>query len=164
LEWMPNVEALMWFLEEVWPIVLDSQSDLKLYVAGKGMPNEIKHMKIRGVTMAGEVADAHEFIKDKAISIVPLKSGSGIRLKILEAMSAGKAVVSTSIGAQGIDCTDGYDIAIADGATAFAQQIIALSSNNQALNAMQENARKTILEKYSNASVIQRLLDFYLSL
>ncbi len=164
LEWMPNVEALMWFLDEVWPLVLEDQSDLKLYVAGKGMPDEIRQMKIRGVTMVGEVDDAPEFIKDKAISIVPLKSGSGIRLKILEAMSAGKAVVSTSIGAQGIDCTDGYDIAIADDAKAFAHQIVSLSSDTDALNEMQMNARKTILEKYSNESVIRGLLDFYQSL
>src|SRR5438132_892810 len=77
-------------------------SKKKLYYAGRHMPEFFKQLDIAGVICEGEVEDANAFIKDKKILIVPLRSGGGIRVKILEAMAAGKVVISTNVGMQGI--------------------------------------------------------------
>jgi glycosyltransferase involved in cell wall biosynthesis len=161
LEWMPNVEALMWFMNEVWPLVVSEAPHLEFYVAGKGMSQSLKNLKTPNVHMMGEVDVATTFIQDKSISVVPLKSGSGIRLKILEAMSAGKAVVSTTVGAQGINYVGDQDLKIADSPEGFAQAIVDLSTNPDKALDMKKLARKRIVEEYSNDSVIQKLLSFY---
>ncbi|MCO4819613.1 MAG: glycosyltransferase [Bacteroidetes bacterium] len=164
LEWMPNVEAVEWFIDDVWPLLLAQFPEQTFYVAGKGMPAEFKNRTHKGVEMIGEVASATDFIKDKGITVVPLKSGSGIRLKILEAMSAGKIVVSTTIGAQGIDCTDGKDILIADTPTEFVSAFQRLNNDPALSTSLKLNARKLIEQQYSNQSVVNRLIGFYQSL
>lgn len=164
LEWLPNLEAIDWFVKDVWPLVQKDCPDANFYVAGKGMPEEYKAMQIPGVEMIGQVESATEFVNDKAITVVPLKSGSGIRLKILEAMSAGKVVISTTIGAQGITCTDGKDILIADTPEEFCDAIRRVTTDENLANNLKQNARRLIEEQYSNQSVIRKLLDFYQSL
>ncbi len=161
LQWIPNVEALMWFLDDVWPLVLQKNKNIHFYVAGKSMPEHIKSLQIENVEMVGEVASATDFVSDKAISVVPLKSGSGIRLKILEAMSAGKAVISTTIGAQGIDYKDGTNIIIADSAETFAEAVVQLTEDQPFCQAMSKQARQLIMDHYSNQRVVNRLLTFY---
>lgn len=161
LEWIPNVEALEWFLEAVWPLILGQHPSAEFYVAGKAMPEAIKNLKIKNVHMVGEVPSAVEFVEDKGITVVPLKSGSGIRLKILEAMSAGKAVISTTIGAQGIDYTNRGDLAIGDSAKEFAEAVVEVLQNEAYRNQLKSHARKRIEDQYSNESVVLRLLDFY---
>lgn len=161
LEWMPNREALMWFLDEVWPLVVQKQPTAKFYVAGKGMPSDIKNLNRPNVVMVGEVEDAVEFMQSKAVMVVPLLSGSGIRLKILEGMSMGKAIVSTHIGASGIEYIDGENIIIADSADDFAKGVIECISDRSKTDTLGANARKLIENKYSNQAVISRMLDFY---
>ncbi len=164
LEWMPNVEAVEWFIEEVWPLLFAQFSELKFHVAGKGMSDDFKSKKHPGVEMVGQVESAVDFIEDKGITVVPLKSGSGIRLKILEAMSAGKVVISTTIGAQGITYTDGVDILIADTPEEYALAFERLKNEPALVKSLTTNARKLIEETYSNQSVVNRLIAFYKSL
>ena len=164
LEWMPNLDAVEWFSEEIWPRIHSSVPEAACYIAGKGMPEEMKSRRIEGMHFIGEVDSAPEFIKAMGISIVPLRSGSGIRLKILEAMAAGKAVVSTTIGAQGIHYSDKKNIWIADTPKAFSQAVIDLITNDGIRLEMQQEARKLIESQYSNQSVVKRLIDFYESL
>lgn len=164
LEWIPNLEALEWFLADVWPLILKTNNDIRFYVAGKGMPDHIREMNVLGVEMVGEVDSAVDFVSDKAITVVPLKSGSGIRLKILEAMSAGKAVVSSTIGAQGIDYTDGDNICIADTPEEYVKVIDRLVHDDSFRTKIQHNARKLIEDTYSNQSVVKRLIEFYRAL
>ena len=161
LEWMPNVEAVDWFIQDVWPQLRTLDNQLEFYVAGKGMSDAYKAQQIDGVHMIGEVDSAPEFIKDKAITVVPLKSGSGIRLKILEAMSAGKVVISTTIGAQGIAYTDGENILIADTPNEFVKAFERVKTDDALYHRLKTNARKLIENQYSNQSVVDRLLDFY---
>lgn len=164
LEWMPNVEAVDWFIDDVWPKLINAQPNLSFYVAGKGMSSDYKARKISGVHMIGEVDSAPNFIRDKAITVVPLKSGSGIRLKILEAMSAGKVVISTTIGAQGIDYTDGVNLLIADTPEEFVHVFNRLNNDSELFSKLKVNARKLIEDQYSNQSVVDRLITFYQSL
>jgi len=114
--------------------------------------------------MVGEVHSAPEFVKDKSITVVPLKSGSGIRLKILEAMSAGKIVISTTIGAQGIFYTNGKDLIIADNRAEFVAALNLIKSDPKRAESIRNEARRNIVENYSNAAVIKRLLNFYCTL
>lgn len=164
LEWMPNAEAVDWFLNEVWPLALAKDSDLKFFIAGKGMSDEMRSRKIDGVEMAGEVPDAAAFAEDKSITVVPLKSGSGIRLKILEAMAAGKVVISTTIGSQGIAYTAGENMLIADAPETFAEAILKVANDTALATKLKANGRKLIESRYSNQQVIIRLLDFYKTL
>lgn len=164
LEWMPNLEAVEWFLDDIWDGIYDEHPEAKLYIAGKAMPDSLRERVINGVEMVGEVDSATEFVQDKSITVVPLKSGSGIRLKILEAMSAGKIVISTTIGAQGISYTNGKDILIADNRSEFLEAFDLIKSNPEKVVSIRNEARRNIEENYSNAAVIKRLLDFYRAL
>ena len=123
MNWLPNKEGIKWFLDEVWPIIHQALPDLKIYLAGREMPSWLLELNLSNVKVIGEVPDAHEFIRSKSISIAPLLSGSGIRIKIIESMAMGKAVVATTIGAEGINYTTGKDIMIADTPEAFCEAV-----------------------------------------
>jgi glycosyltransferase involved in cell wall biosynthesis len=161
LEWMPNREAVLWFLKDVWPLIISLDKRFHLFIAGKNMPDFMKQMKYENVVMAGEVKDGAEFVSDKAITVVPLLSGSGIRLKILEAMAASKLVISTTIGAQGIDYENGKNILIADKPEEFAAIFKQIALDANYYSNVSKNGFELIKSKYSNDAVIQRLLYFY---
>jgi glycosyltransferase involved in cell wall biosynthesis len=125
------------------------------------MPEVFKKLNISGVRVESYVEDATAYIADKGINIVPLKSGSGIRLKILEAMSAGKLVISTTIGAQGIHSIDGKHLLIADTPEQFLEKMKWVQENPDKAQDMMHQARILIETEYSNHSVIERLLAHF---
>ncbi|MDQ3047905.1 MAG: glycosyltransferase, partial [Bacteroidota bacterium] len=84
MDWMPNADGIRWFLDEVWPEVLKSHPDVYLYLAGRNMPEWLMNLNMKNVKVAGEVADAQKFINSKSVMIVPLTSGGGMRVKIIE--------------------------------------------------------------------------------
>lgn len=161
LEWAPNREAVLWFIKDVWPSILAIDKRFILYIAGKNMPPFMQKMKTENVQMVGEVRDGADFAKDKAITIVPLLSGSGIRLKILEAMAASKLVISTTIGAQGIECENGKNILIADTSEEFADYFKKISENQSCYDDVRKKGFELIKSSYSNEAVVRRLLEFY---
>jgi glycosyltransferase involved in cell wall biosynthesis len=162
MDWLPNKEAIDWFINDVWPHVHKTVPGFQFYFAGRNMPESYLSRSIEGITCAGEVPDADAFIADKKILIVPLRSGGGIRVKILEAMATGKLVVSTSVGMQGIDAIDRKHYLKADTPEAFAQQIQwAIEHKNEAL-AITENAKGVVSIEYDArqiaADLSQKLL------
>ena len=161
MDWMPNQEGVRWFLKQVWPMVHERMPQLTLYLAGRKMPNDLMHVDMEGVRVLGEVPDAMYFIASKQINVVPLLSGSGIRVKIIEAMSAGKVVVTTTIGASGIGCTDGKDVLIADTPEQFVEQLQRCVDNPEFRQQIGRNAVSLITEQYGNEQLTQRLLEFY---
>ena len=161
MNWMPNDEGIKWFLKEVWPLLHKKLPDLKVYLAGREMPDWLKNLKLENIVVVGEVPDAHEFIAEKSISIAPLLSGSGIRVKIIESMAMGKSVVSTSIGAEGINYTDGENILIADSPEDFCNAIINLYSNPDEAKKIGNNARKLVNQEHSSKKIIEHLVSFY---
>lgn len=161
LEWMPNREAVIWFIENVWQKIQSTKPRFKLFIAGKNMPDSFKKYESDNLVMAGEVENAINFISDKSINIVPLLSGSGIRLKILEAMAAGKLVISTTIGAQGIKYTKDKNILIADTVEEFCSIFNKISQTPDCFDHVKKNALILINEEYSNTAVVNRLLNFY---
>ena len=122
---MPNQEGLKWFIENVWDKLHKQFADLKFYIAGRNIDSfSFPSGRVRdGLTIIGEVENAYDFMNSKGIMIVPLLSGSGIRVKIIEGMALGKTIVSTSLGAEGIPCKDGQNILIADTPEAFTEKI-----------------------------------------
>ena len=161
MDWMPNLEGVKWFLKQVWPMVHERMPQLTLYLAGRKMPDDLMRLEMEGVKVLGEVPDATYFITSKQINVVPLLSGSGIRVKIIEAMSAGKAVVTTTIGAEGIGCTDGKDVLIADTPEQFVEQLQRCVDNPEFRKQIGSNAARLITEQYSNKQLTQQLLTFY---
>lgn len=161
MNWMPNIEGIKWFLHEVWPLISDALPELKFYIAGRGMPEWINNLNLKNVVVVGEVPDAYEFIRSKSISIAPLFSGSGIRIKIIESMALGRAVISTSIGAEGINYTDGENIMIADDKNTFLKAVATLYSDPEKSREIGKNARDLILQQHNNKLLIKQMIDFY---
>ena len=114
--------------------------------------------------MVGEVENSRAFIHSKNIMIVPLFSGSGIRVKILEAMAEGRTVISTTIGAEGIDAVNEKEILIADDADAFARQIKRCLKDPDFCSTIAGSGRAFVKNRFDNKVIVKELLDFYKSL
>lgn len=161
MDWMPNRESIEWLLDEVWPVVHREVPQAHLYLAGRKMPQKWMDSHIDGVTVVGEVPDAGYFIAGKQINVVPLLSGSGIRVKIIEAMAAGKAVVTTTVGAQGIEYTEGENLLVADTPEQFAAQIKRLVEDQDYCHSVGEAAARLVAEHYDVNRLTSQLLQFY---
>jgi glycosyltransferase involved in cell wall biosynthesis len=161
MEWQPNIQAMQWFIEHVWRKLHAKYPTTLFHIAGRGMTDDFKRMEGNNIIMDGEVEDAIQFMQSNQIMVVPLFAGSGIRVKILEGMALGKVIVSTSLGAQGIDCEHGKNILIADTADEFCQCIGQLLNNPVLCESLGNEARKLVSEKYSNTKITADVLTFY---
>lgn len=161
MDWHPNTEAMEWFAQQVWPKIEKEHPKATFVMAGKCMPPSFKRYQSERLHIVGAVSDAISFMHSKQIMVVPLFSGSGIRVKILEGMALGKAIVSTSLGAQGIACKHGRNILIADTADEFCQCIGQLLNNPLLCETLGNEARKLVVEKYSNTKITADVLTFY---
>jgi glycosyltransferase involved in cell wall biosynthesis len=161
LDWIPNQEGLFWFLENVWTSLKLRHPSLTLHIAGRNAPKSILQLQVSGVVVHGEVPDAKAFINEHAIMIVPLQSGSGIRVKILEGMALGRVVVTTTVGAEGIDAQNGREIMLADGAVAFAQCIDSCLEHQDKLKQVGRQARQLIEQEFDGLQIAQNLLKTY---
>lgn len=161
LDWLPNQEAVKWFIENVWPLIRTKHPEVTFHVAGRHMPEWMRELNGPNLFMVGEVEDAAAFMRDKTIMVVPLLSGSGMRLKIVEGMAMGKTIVSTHIGAEGINYTDKEHILIADSPEDFANTVSECISNPDLCTRIGQNARNMVFETYDNNKVISKLVHFY---
>ena len=161
MDWQPNTDGVNWFLKNVWPKIQGCYPNVKLYLAGRNMPDWLKQLKIKNVLVEGEIADAHAFINSKSIMIVPLLSGGGMRVKIIEGMALAKTIVSTGIGAEGIDYTNNKNILIADNAIAFAEAINKCISDKVFCDEIGTNAKILATQHYNNSDICKRLVKFY---
>lgn len=126
MEWEANVQAVLWFVQQVWPQVKNRCEKAEFHIAGKGLKAHDSRFQAPGVVVHGEVADSRLFMREHGVCVVPLLAGSGIRMKILEAMALGLPVLTTNVGIQGIQVAANQEIAVADGAESFAQSLVAL--------------------------------------
>jgi polysaccharide biosynthesis protein PslH len=163
-DWMPNLEGIEWFLNKVWPLVLEKNPTIRLNIAGKKMPMHLLSKKLKNVNFLGKVESSRDFMYENQIMIVPLFSGSGIRVKILEAMSRGRIVISTPIGAEGIHYTQNENILIASSPEEFAQAIVKCYQNHDFCKNICSNALSLIKNNYSENSATNKLLWLYESL
>jgi len=164
MDWLPNREGMEWFLDVVWPKVQSSFPRVKFFLAGRNFPANFPEKHYLNVEVVGEVENSITFLRSKSIVIVPLFSASGVRVKIIEAMAESKPVVSTTVGAEGLNATDGVNILIADTADAFAKQIKRLLKDEEEIKRIGENARTFITENFDNKKIMSDLLEFYKSI
>ena len=161
MNWIPNQQGIKWFLDNVWNLIRKELPDLKLCLAGRNMPDWLLQSKYPNVKILGEVENAKFFIQSNGIMIVPLFSGSGIRIKIIEAMALGKVVITTSIGAEGINYTNNENIIIANTIDEFKNVVVELIHNNEKRRTIAQNARKLIEKEHNNNAMIDKLIAFY---
>lgn len=161
MDWRPNKEGLEWFLDEIWPDIEKLSGELRFYIAGKNMQKQFFDYDSENLIVEGEVFDAVEFMNSKAIMIVPLLSGSGMRVKIIEGMAMQKCIIATTMAAEGINCKHGKDILIADTPDDFYRCILQCITQPKKWTEIGENARKTFERDHEVNSSAKRMLKIY---
>ena len=162
LDWGPNTEGLDWFFANVWKRITDMHPGIELHIAGRNADYYFKRKKETvGIIVRGEVDNAHEFINNHSVMIVPLFSGSGIRVKILEGMLLGRTVITTPVGAEGLDVTDNKNILIASTADEFISCIDSLIEAPALAGFIGSSARQFVIENFDNLVIAKQLADFY---
>jgi glycosyltransferase involved in cell wall biosynthesis len=126
MDWEPNIDAMEYFCQHVWPAILDEVPKARFQIVGRTPHPRVRRLASESVEVTGSVPSVTDYLKSATVVIVPLRIGGGTRLKVYEAMAMGKAMVSTSIGAEGLDFTDGRDLYIADDAKSFGTAILNL--------------------------------------
>jgi polysaccharide biosynthesis protein PslH len=164
MEWMPNRQAMDWFHAEIWPLILQKQPEAEFYMAGKNMPDHYQHFEGKGFHVSGAVDNLDDFVADKSVLTVPLKSGSGIRIKTIEAMMAGKAVVTTSQGALGLPLKHLEHCLIADTELDFSNAVLQLLNDRSLRDTLAENGKRFANENFSNQAVSEKWKAFYIQL
>lgn len=147
--WPPNVEGVVWFGREVWPRVKAEAPGARLTIAGKNPPGEVKALEADpAVRVTGYVVDPLPYLEQAGAFIVPLFAGSGMRVKILDGWRLGLPVISTTIGAEGIEYREGENILIADDPEAFAAAVVRVLRDGGLNRALRVNGRRWVEERY----------------
>ena len=161
LDWRPNLEAVRWFLEAVWPLVREAVPSAQFHLGGSNPPQDLAgRLHSDGVRFLGRVPDPRDFLASGAAMVVPLLSGGGMRVKILEAMALGIPVVSTRIGASGIGAADGTEILLADGHERLAEACASLLLDRDRAVAIGRAARRLVRETFDAPAIARSLLGF----
>ena len=161
LDWLPNLEGLEWFLKNIWPKILTSNPTCTLHVAGKSTPEKFFKLNIPNVIFHGFVDDAEAFKRKYQLMLVPLLSGGGMRIKIIEGMAAKKCIISTTIGAEGIVCSNKKDIVIADSPEEWISAINELLEDRKLVEKIATNALQTATFNYENKTITKKYIDLY---
>jgi glycosyltransferase involved in cell wall biosynthesis len=161
LDWLPNVQAINWFINNVWEEVHKASPSLTFHIAGRKMPPEMKKRVVNGIYFHGEVDDVFAYVKQYNIMAVPLLAGSGIRVKIIEGMALGKPVITTSVGIEGIECKNGSDVLIANTSVEFVEAIEKCINDPGFTKQLADNGRKFTEEHHDIDKITQNLIQFY---
>jgi len=171
ISWKPNEDAVLYFIKEIYPLIksahehkstraqetagahvrMCSCAPVRFIIVGKGPSQEIRDLAAQdpSITVTGFVDKVEPYVMDAKVFVVPLRIGSGTRLKILEAWAMGKAIVSTSVGCEGLDARDGENILIADTPDEFARKTVEVLGDDDLRRRLEAGGRKTVEEKYS---------------
>lgn len=161
MDWMPNIEAAEWFLNNCWKSILKQVPDAKFVMAGRNMPPHLRKLNEANVLVVEDVQDSRAFYNEHEIMLVPLASGSGLRIKIIEGMAYGKAIVSTSVGAEGINYTNGKNLLIADLPKDFIKAVVDLLKDETKRNELEKGAQAFAEQEFDNGKVVSGLVNFY---
>ena len=150
---------MVYFCRDILPRIREAEADVTLSIIGRSPTPAVRDLanQYAGVDVTGRVEDVRPFVRRGDVYIVPLRIGGGTRLKIFEAMAMGKAVVSTTVGAEGLPVTPGTDIAIADDPQHFADAVVRLIRDDGAREGLEKRARQLVVERYDWSRVA---LDF----
>lgn len=164
MDWKPNEEGIQWMLETVWPLIIERIPDIKLYLAGRNMPDWIHETGMHNVVVDGEVENAKKYLCEHQIMIVPLLSAGGMRVKIIEGLALGKVIISTTTGAEGIQYEDGKHLLIANSPEEIAATVQRLTEHPELITEIGCYARKLVEDQYSYLRIGNRLVEFYQTL
>lgn len=154
MDWLPNEDGMLFFVNDILPEIRRSVPEVTVSIIGRAPTPAVQRLADRGgIAVTGRVDDVRPHIAEGAVYVVPLRIGGGTRLKIFEAMAMGKAVVSTSIGAEGLPVTPGRDILIADEPHAFAHAVVDLLRDSASRQGLETAARRLVVERYDWAAV-----------
>ncbi len=140
MDWEPNVDAVKYFCAEIWPLVLAQVPEARFRIVGRNPDRRVKSLQGPSVEITGRVPSVVEHLREAAVVVVPLRIGGGTRIKIYEAMATAKAVVSTTVGAEGLDVHHGEDIVLSDNPAEFAQSVVGLMQDAGGRNRMGQAA------------------------
>jgi sugar transferase (PEP-CTERM/EpsH1 system associated) len=158
-----NKDAVLYFLKDIWPAITAKRPNVKFYAVGQDPPTELIRIgkSDRRVVVTGYVDDIRPFVVGSSAYVVPLRVGGGTRLKILDAMAMGKAIVSTSIGCEGLEVSDGKNIIISDTPGDFAEKTIELLRDKERRNWLGSAARELVEDMYSWEMIGKNLQQVY---
>ncbi len=159
MDWGPNIEAVRFLIEKIWPLISEQRPAAVLRLGGRNMPQD--YVSADGIRVDGEVADARAYMRENGILLTPLLSGGGMRIKLVEAMAMGRAVVTTSIGVEGIPVENGVHAAVADTAEAFAAAAIRMYDDEVWRRKIGQAAQQLVMENFDRRSVTRKLIEFY---
>lgn len=160
-DWIPNQDALWWFIQEIFPVVQKKYPQTKLIVIGKNVPNKLKKFESSTILFKGFVEDLRKEVKKTQLTIAPYRIGGGMRLKILESFAMRVPVISTAVGCEGIECTHGQNILIGDTPEEIAGLIITLFENGMLHKTITDNAFTLAKQQYTWEKVVERLENAY---
>jgi sugar transferase (PEP-CTERM/EpsH1 system associated) len=171
MDYRPNVDGARWFAAEVLPLVRRQVPSFELTIVGRDPTLEVRALNDRdGVRVTGRVESTTPFLVDASVAVVPLRAGSGSRLKVLEALAAGTPVVSTSVGVEGLDVEAGRHLLVADSATEFAAAVVDLLADPERRARLVREGRRLVEDRYSwrdaartLAAVHERVVDAHRS-
>lgn len=161
LDWIPNSAGLEWFLANCWPKIVDHWPGLSFHIAGRNTPLSLLELRMKNVIVHGEVEDSGDFLQKHSVVIVPLFSGSGMRVKIIEGMLMSKVVVTTSLGMEGIDGTHHEDLLIANTVDEFIQAIKFCVEHPDAARQIGETAKAHAAKQFDSKHVAEQMMEIY---
>jgi glycosyltransferase involved in cell wall biosynthesis len=161
LSYFPNIDGVTYFIQEIWPRIAAAHPNARIKIIGGQAPGSIQALARPGIELTGFVSDLRPHLAEAAAVVVPLRLGGGTRLKIVEAMAMGKAVVSTTLGAEGIEAIRGRDILIEDQPAAFADSVKRLLADPSLAGRIGRSARQLAVDRYAWSAAAQALEGFY---
>jgi glycosyltransferase involved in cell wall biosynthesis len=164
LHYPPNADGIRWFFEQVYPQVRDENPNANLTIIGKNPPLDFirfAEQNSEHVSVTGYVADLEPFLKDAAVLVIPVRAGGGMRVRILEGLAYGEAIVTTTIGLEGIDAESGKELIVADTPQDFADAVLDLLGNYELRNEIAKNGRSLVERNYDWQVVLQKIKDLY---
>jgi sugar transferase (PEP-CTERM/EpsH1 system associated) len=161
MDWMPNEDGVLYFLRSILPLIRREIPDVRFTIVGRKPSEKLRATAASepGVQVTGTVDDIRPYVREGSVYVVPLRIGSGTRLKIFEAMAMGKAIVSTTLGAEGLPIRDGVDISIADSPDEFSRKICQLLRDKEERRRLGSAARQVVEQHYSWSSVAREFDD-----
>jgi polysaccharide biosynthesis protein PslH len=161
LSYFPNVDGVAYFVQEIWPRIAEAHPRARLKIIGGQAPRSLQALVRPGVELTGFVPDLRPHLAEAAAVVVPLRLGGGTRLKIVEAMAMGKAIVSTALGAEGIEAVPGRDLLIEDQPAAFADAVNRLLAKPDLASNIGQSARRLAVQQYAWSGAATALERFY---
>jgi polysaccharide biosynthesis protein PslH len=154
MDWLPNEDAMTYFCREILPLIRADEPGVRLSIVGRAPTPAVQRLAAdSNITVTGRVDDVRPWIEGAAVYVVPLRIGGGTRLKIFEAMAMGKAVVSTTVGAEGLPVGDGRNVLLADEPRTFARHVVRLLRNREERDALGAAARALVVDNFDWSAV-----------